>query len=228
MASNSRDELLVDLAQRSIQTRIQNGIYPPGTKLSTAQIAASLNISRTPVIAAINRLVAQGLAESIPHRGTIVKQLNLTLIRETIEVREMIELFAVDQIVKNIDFYPAIVKEIENTLHQIETLEEDNYEQSSELETKFHTAYISLCGNSRIIDFYKSNWSIGVVFFLFTRSRLPLYRYQESMEQHYQMIALSKQGDVQGTRDVVRKHSKIVKDTLDWLTKNNETKSFFL
>ena len=94
-------ESLIDYAYREIKNKIQDGTYPPGTKLSTQEISDNLGISRTPVVAAINRLVAQGLAEAIPRRGTIVAQLSTQQIKDIIEVRKMIELYSIKSVIKN-------------------------------------------------------------------------------------------------------------------------------
>ena len=60
-----RETSLQDYAFLEIRKRIQNGTYPPGCKLSTQEISDSLGISRTPVVAAVNRLVAQGDRKSV-------------------------------------------------------------------------------------------------------------------------------------------------------------------
>ena len=55
---------LVDYAYREIRKRIQIGTYPPGSRLSTQEISTALGVSRTPVVAALNRLV--GLPKRSP------------------------------------------------------------------------------------------------------------------------------------------------------------------
>ena len=55
---------LQDFAYEEIKKRIQNGEYAPGTKLNTQEISDSLGISRSRVLAAINRLIALGLVEA--------------------------------------------------------------------------------------------------------------------------------------------------------------------
>ena len=88
-------ESLQDYAFQEIKKRIQNGDYSPGTKLNTQEISISLGISRSPVLAAINRLIALGLVEAIPRKGTVVAKLSVSQIRNIIEARQMMELFCV-------------------------------------------------------------------------------------------------------------------------------------
>lgn len=223
MADMNHEETLVDYARNEIHSRIQNGIYLPGSKLSALEIASSLGISRTPVVSAINQLVAQGFAEKTSPRTTVVTQLHLPQVREIIQVREMIELYSVDLIIRNLPFCMDTVAELEKVLEQMFASydeDEESYAHSSDLETKFHTTFISLTRNSRIIKQYESNWSVGIVFLLFTRSQTPLYKRRPSIAHHQQMLDLAKAGDAEGLRNIIREHLKIVTDTLDWLIEN--------
>ena len=101
---------LQDFAYEEIKKRIQNGEYAPGTKLNTQEISDSLGISRSPVLAAINRLIALGLVEATPRKGTTVAQLSDTQIRNIIEARQMMELFCVKLCIRNIEYHPGIIK----------------------------------------------------------------------------------------------------------------------
>ena len=101
MTDLHNEDSLVDFARREIQTRIENGVYLPGSKLSALDISNSLGISRTPVVSALNQLVAQGFAEKTSPRSTVVTQLHLSQVKEILQVREMIEMYASELIVKN-------------------------------------------------------------------------------------------------------------------------------
>ena len=87
---------------------------------------------------------------------------------------------------------------------------------------------MSLCCNSRIIKQYESNWSVGIVFLLFARSQIPLYRMDESNSQHEKMLQLAKSGNADELRDEIRKHLKIVNDTLDWLLNHDDGNEVFV
>lgn len=98
---------LQDFAYEEIKKRIQNGEYAPGTKLNTQEISDSLGISRSPVLLAINRLIALGLVEATPRKGTTVAQLSDTQIRNIIEARQMMELFLCKLCIRNMSITPA-------------------------------------------------------------------------------------------------------------------------
>ena len=63
----------------------------PGEALSENSLAASLNISRTPVREAIQRLAREGLVQVLPQRGSYVALLSLRRIRDALFVREAVE-----------------------------------------------------------------------------------------------------------------------------------------
>ena len=95
---------LSEYAYEEIKHAIERGVYPPGAKLITQEIADRLGISRTPVVAAVNRLTAEGYADAVPQHGIFVKKLSVKMIRDTLELRLMIELFSVDAVIRNMVF----------------------------------------------------------------------------------------------------------------------------
>ncbi len=211
-------ESLQDFAYEEIKKRIQNGEYPPGTKLNTQEISDSLGISRSPVLAAINRLIALGLVEATPRKGTTVAQLSPTQLRYIIEARQMIELFCVKLSIKNVDYHPLVIKEMESIVQAFETALEAGYPAAAELETRFHTLYISLCGNPQIMKFYDSNWSVGTMFYLYSSTNMPLSHHQTSFSHHKEILNSLKSKDEVALKAAIDTHMSIIYETLEWYT----------
>lgn len=78
-------------AYDEIRHRILAGELHPSTPLSEYQLAATLNLSRTPVREAIKALEKEGLVWSIPNKGTFVAELSAHDIMEIYQVRERLE-----------------------------------------------------------------------------------------------------------------------------------------
>lgn len=211
-------ESLQDFAYEEIKKRIQNGDYPPGTKLNTQEISDSLGISRSPVLAAINRLIALGLVEATPRKGTTVAKLSPTQLRYIIEARQMMELFCVKLSIKNVDYHPLVIKEMEAIVQAFETALEAGYPAAAELETRFHTLYISLCGNPQIIKFYESNWSVGTMFYLYSSTNMPLSHHETSFCHHKEILNSLKNKDVEALTTAIETHMSIIYETLEWYT----------
>lgn len=211
-------ESLQDYAFEEIKKRIQNGNYAPGTKLNTQEISDSLGISRSPVLAAINRLIPLGLVEATPRKGTTVAMLSNAQIRNIIEARQMMELFCVKLCIRNTDYHPGIIKEMEAIVQKFDTALEAGYPTAADLEIKFHSLYISLCGNPQIMKLYESNWSIGTMFYMYSASNLPLEQLETSFHQHQQILEALKKKNEAMLYDIVEKHMSIVYEALEYYT----------
>ena len=59
-------------AYNTLRTGIIEGVYAPGTRVTEQEIAASAEVSRTPVREALRRLEAEGLLRFVPHQGAFV------------------------------------------------------------------------------------------------------------------------------------------------------------
>ncbi|MDF2615726.1 MAG: mcbR 1 [Sedimentibacter sp.] len=209
-------ESLIDYAYREIKDRIQDGTYPPGTKLSTQEISDNLGISRTPVIAAINRLVAQGLAEAIPRRGTIVAQLSTQQIKDIIEVRKMIELFSIKSVIKNAEYYPEIIEKMQSLISRFNDAATSNYSNAAELENTFHTLFISLTGNAQLVKIYESNWSVGAIFYLYSLTKLPLSHHEKSFSQHRKLMQYVLEKDEENLYITMKDHLTALDNAYEW------------
>jgi DNA-binding GntR family transcriptional regulator len=60
---------LSEQAYRILRDRITNCSFQPGARLNVQQLARDMEISRTPLWEAVNRLIQEGLLLSVPNRG---------------------------------------------------------------------------------------------------------------------------------------------------------------
>ena len=70
---------------------IVEGTLEPGRKLNERELAAQLQVSRTPLREAIRMLAAEGLVELLPHRGAVAAQLSAQDVAGTFEVMAGLE-----------------------------------------------------------------------------------------------------------------------------------------
>ncbi len=86
-ASHRAAESLRDAAYQKIKHRIITCTFKPGEYINELQLSALLNIGRTPVHQALDRLMVEGMVEVIPRKGVIVKPVSLNEVLQIIEVR---------------------------------------------------------------------------------------------------------------------------------------------
>lgn len=82
---------LVDEVVDVIRDRIYDGTYPPGAPIRQEQLAAELNVSRTPLREALRMLEREGLVKVAPGRGLRVVDADLPSLLAAYEAREMID-----------------------------------------------------------------------------------------------------------------------------------------
>ncbi|TFB61287.1 MULTISPECIES: GntR family transcriptional regulator [unclassified Cryobacterium] len=78
-------------AYRQLRGEILDGLLAPGTGLLEVEQAARIGVSRTPLRAAIARLIADGLVAGRTGRGFMVTEMSVDRIGELYEVRRALE-----------------------------------------------------------------------------------------------------------------------------------------
>lgn len=81
-------------ATELIRAAIVEGCFAPGERLKEEELAQELGISRTPVREALLMLQSEGLVESVPNRGAVVRAYTPAEIEELYELRALLEGFA--------------------------------------------------------------------------------------------------------------------------------------
>ena len=56
----------------TLKERMVDCVYPPGSLINEAQLAADLNLSRTPIREAISKLEMEGFVQILPKKGIYV------------------------------------------------------------------------------------------------------------------------------------------------------------
>src|SRR4030088_1597012 len=83
-----------EVAYLRIRDRIVSLDMPPGSVVQEARLREELEIGRTPIREALQRLAHENLVRSVPHRGTFVTDINITDLHRLTEVRTELEGFA--------------------------------------------------------------------------------------------------------------------------------------
>ncbi len=81
----------VDTAYWTIRDAIRSGVIAPGERLIELDLAAALEMSRTPIREALHRLEVERLVENAPRRGLIVPVITIDDLVEIFEIREVLE-----------------------------------------------------------------------------------------------------------------------------------------
>ncbi len=81
----------VDRVAEELRRSLFEGELEPGTALREVALADALGVSRSTVREALGMLVAEGLADRVPNKGTQVRRLDPDQVRDVCEARMVIE-----------------------------------------------------------------------------------------------------------------------------------------
>lgn len=139
-------DTLTDLAYRKIEEMIVSLELSPGEVLSEAQLAEDLEIGRTPVREALQRLASEGLVNVLPRRGVLVSEINPSKQLLLLELRREVERLCARQAAGR--SLPAERDAFDELADQLATAA-DNQDDTAfmRLDLQFNQAIVAACRN---------------------------------------------------------------------------------
>lgn len=140
--SRTAHEYVRDILRRAILS----GSLRPGTHLVQTEVAAQLEVSTTPVREALRDLATEGLVFFDPHRGALVRTLDLGEVREIYQLRAALEPLVVPRIIDRVR--PETLDRAE----QLALLLDGERDPSAwvEVNREFHSLFTELDRGSRL------------------------------------------------------------------------------
>ncbi len=122
---------------QQLEDEILNGKYKPGDSLIESKLSEEFGISRTPIREALMQLELEGLVQSIPNKGVVVKGVSAKDVEDIYTIRKMIEGLAARWATEKAN--EEELKEMKEILELEEfyTLRND-IERLIELDSRFH------------------------------------------------------------------------------------------
>lgn len=132
-----------DFVLESIKKAILNGKLKPGQALVETDLAAALNVSKTPVREALKTLAGSGLVVMSPYKGAAVRTVDAEMARSVYDVRVLLEPEALRRAV----LQGASFEEAALALEDVADLA-----RRSLANRRFHRALYAGCGNPLMIQ----------------------------------------------------------------------------
>lgn len=82
------------VVEDKVRFAIARGLFKPGQRLVERELCELIGVGRTSVREALRQLEAEGLVQTIPHRGPIVRTISAEEARQLYEIRAMLEGYA--------------------------------------------------------------------------------------------------------------------------------------
>jgi DNA-binding GntR family transcriptional regulator len=137
------------IVARKLREAIMSGNLKPGQRLVERELCEMMGVSRPSIREALRLLEADGLVNTVPHRGPMVSTISLEEARQLYAARAVLEGFAGRECARLHD--PAVVRKIGEALGRLKiALAESDMIAVLEAKTDFYAALIGGCQNAFI------------------------------------------------------------------------------
>jgi DNA-binding GntR family transcriptional regulator len=191
-----------EAAYLRIRDRIVSLDMPPGSVVQEARLREELEIGRTPIREALQRLALENLVKSIPHRGTFVTDVNITDLARITEVRVVLEAHAAKLAAERLaaSDRPAI----QELLDVLEAGGATDQRELMRLDQRIHRQIYRATRNSFLESTLERylNLSLRLWYLVLDRE----VRLREAVAEHVELLRAVLAGDGSRAEDGMRRH----------------------
>ena len=203
MPNSKTKENYTEVAAEQLRQDVVSGKLRPNQRLVESKVAKELEMSRTPVRAALERLELQGYLSRLPGGGIIVVNHSPYQIRSLYEIREALETTAM-----KLACYRATKEQADRAaecnVRCLEAANNRDVDKFIKWNSAFHDELLFACGNERL-------WSLIQIFRdqVFDRRIVRVFtpaEWRAMITQHKRMLNAVRQGNVRMAEKAMREH----------------------
>jgi len=170
-----------DRIRDTLVGRILDGSYPAGTQLKELYLAREFDVSQAPIREALRELEGAGLVSSERFRGTRVRGADFNEMRESYELRIMLEMRSVTLAAP---YPPTLLADLTECLQEMDVaVKNDDSESYIDHALRFHRRLVESSGNRTFLNVWDSLlWDI--------RGRIALRRLAEMGKSLRPLVAM--------------------------------------
>jgi len=213
------DKYLAALDRSPVSEKVYNAILAelinnniaPGERLREESIAALLNVSRTPVREALQRLSCDGLVEFRPHRGAFARKISSDDIVELYDIRRCLEVHAAVEAIARIPASHARV--VDDLIVSCRAADGTEFiERELAFDREIHATIGAWCGNSRLCGLLENMHNLARFMRIVHFDRAELAR--ENFTEHEAIWDAMKCGDRDRMTTLLERHLDNRRDRL--------------
>jgi DNA-binding GntR family transcriptional regulator len=135
------------MVAQKLREAIMSGTLKPGQRLVERELCEMMGVSRPSIREALRALEADGLVNTVPHRGPVVSTISLDEAKQLYAARAVLEGFAGRECARLHD--PDVVRRIGDALTRLKAaFAEGDLTAALEAKTDFYAALIGGCRNT--------------------------------------------------------------------------------
>lgn len=189
--------------ERMLSSAIISGELAPGTLLTVPTLATQFDVSATPVREAMLDLEKRGFVEPVRNKGFRVTAVSDTVLQEIVEVRQLLEPPAMEELAKRFprDVLPEFERLADDIVAGAKTGDLQGY---LEADVEFHLKLTALLGNNllteTVADLRSRTRLVGLVAMLESR------HLEDSAAEHRELLGYLAAGDATAARQLMHRH----------------------
>ncbi|RWR26121.1 GntR family transcriptional regulator [Sinirhodobacter populi] len=204
--TGGRSDNLSGLAYRSITELIRNRHLRGGESIVEARLAEQLNISRTPLREALQRLEGEGLVVKARGRSFVVRHVDLGEYLQSLKVREILEPEAAAMAAGHIPLKE--LAEVRAEIGALSTMAHDHTDAHWKSDDNLHELFARHSGNEVLSRTIRS---MRVTMRLFEIARLSA-RVAPDTTEHLAILEALEAEDPKAARRAVQQHIRSIGD----------------
>jgi DNA-binding GntR family transcriptional regulator len=196
-----------------IKRMILSGQARPGRKLVHQDLATHLNVSRTPVREALERLYQEGFVTRLPRRGFYVAEMTSAEARDLYDAREALEIHALRQTMAKGPLSKKLLSELNQMMERTYALfKEGKLMERVLTDAGMHLRLAEESGNRYLVRLLEQTFERITL-----KRRTEGYRSdrgQQAHEDHLALLAALKANDLARAEQALRSHVNRARDAL--------------
>jgi DNA-binding GntR family transcriptional regulator len=153
--SNIHDNNITNQVREQLRRGILGSEFEVGEKINISSLSLQWNVSKTPIREALRSLEEERLVSYHPRKGYFVLALETDEIKDLIELRMVLESYALQKGFDRID-REKLTKLFADYEREYEAFRKSEPNRYISIDYQFHMEIIQSSGNQRIVELYKS------------------------------------------------------------------------
>lgn len=194
-----------DIAYQEIKAMISKGIINNNSSISENSLVAKLNMSRTPIRSALQRLNFEGIIKIVPNQGIIIQEMSIEEVKEKHDLRVAVELYIIKKSINSI--CEDDINNLREIMHrQFVASSNRDFYAFLKCDTQFHTYFLKYYKNKIMtdimVDFRERFYPLS----LRGLQKRTVGQMAESLKEHQDIVSALEKHDLVATVSLLEKH----------------------
>jgi DNA-binding GntR family transcriptional regulator len=193
---------LSDKAYHLIRRKIITLELPPLSPINEQTLMEDLDLGRTPIREALQRLAAENLVFFAPRRGIFVAEISITDLYKIFELRLILEGFCAELAAERAT--PAQLAQLDAVIQELDQVSLGDGKALMAMDEHFHELLYQAADNDFLAEYLRRLHALSLRMWHLVLNRLGDVR--GAMEQHVEIADAIKAGDGRAASTLLRRH----------------------